>query len=528
MSILREVLARFGIEVDDSALKGLSEGIDKLIGQMRKFAGVAAIGWAVRALHNFTVEMAAAGDEIGKASQRLGVGTDTLQAWRHAAGGSEEDAQLLGSALQTLQRNAEAVSRGQGPAQAFRTLGVAAREADGSVRDLESMFPDLLDAFQGVENHTQAAALAVQVFGTSGQRLLPFLQGGSAGLERLTAEFRALGGGGTEDFVRLSSELNEQMTRLDLAVFSLKSRLATVLLPIFIRATEVTTKVVSEFMRLAETSHVIQSVMLLLGAAAIVLGVKFAIAFAAPLAIGAAVAIAIAFLVLLVDDLITLFSGGQSVIGGFVDELFGVGTAAQLILDLREAWEGVVLSVRRASFAVRDFFGQTEEGETMPTASGRSDVLTPDQMFDRQARTAAESGRIMGRPGEDREAALARFRRFRQEGIEDGRIESTQEDVEDGLAPRVGFRGSGVSHGVDREGRAVRGALRREATVPRRGEGGRRTSVDARTTATIQVAPGTDRRQLEALRRAVGGVMDERNRAAAAALGEESLEGEED
>src|SRR5690606_39121866 len=95
------------------------------------------------------------------------------------------------------------------------------------------------------------------------------------------------------------------------------------------------------------------------------------------------------------------------------------------------------------------------------------------------------------------------------------------EDVEDGLAPRVGHRGGQEGQG----GRAARGPGRpaREARVARRERGGgNQTTVDATTTAVVQVAPGTDRAQLERIRRVVGDVMDQRNRSAAAALAEES------
>jgi TM2 domain-containing membrane protein YozV len=517
MTVLREVLARFGVEVDQTPLAGLSGGIDGVVGKLRTLGATLAAGLAVNLLRDFVTEMADAGDEIAETSARLGMSSDALQQWRHAATMNGVAAGELDAAMTSLFRNLEGATQGgAGQAQLFSRLGVNVRDAEGNVRSLDSLLPDIADGFAAIPNQTQQAGLALRLFGRAGARLVPLLSQGSAGVAALREEFQRLGGGASTEMVEQSAAFNDEMDRLDLAVFSLKSRLAVVLLPALTRTVEVVTAAASAFLAMAENSHLVEAALLVLGVLALAFGVKFLIGFAGPIAITLAVAAAIAFLILLVDDLITLFSGGKSVIGGFIDEMFGIGTAATLVRDLKDAWEGMILAVRRANFAVREFFGMTAEGEEEPQGPGaRAENLSPAEALERRAREGARNGQIISNPGEDPAAARERFLRHRRELLESGQVEATQFDVEDGLARRTG-----------RQARAGRAGGGREARIQARGEG-RQSNVDARTQATIQVAPGTDRRQLEALRRAVGEVMDQRNREAVAALAEESV-GEEE
>ncbi|MFW6031647.1 MAG: hypothetical protein ACOC9T_03560, partial [Myxococcota bacterium] len=63
------------------------------------------------------------------------------------------------------------------------------------------------------------------------------------------------------------------------------------------------------------------------------------LAFAPILLKGALLALAFLAIVAVVEDLINLFTGGESVIGDFIDEMFGVGTSQKVVEDLKAAWQ---------------------------------------------------------------------------------------------------------------------------------------------------------------------------------------------
>ncbi|MCK4718804.1 MAG: hypothetical protein KAT70_09060 [Thermoplasmata archaeon] len=507
MTVLREVLARFGIEADTSGLQGLTSGIDQVVGRLRNLGTALSAGLRVNQIRDFALEMSHASEEVRQNAARLGMSVSAMQELGFAAGAAGQDMDVMVDAMSSLQERARdaALDPASDPAQQFRLLGVEARDASGELKSAEVLISEVADGLRGMKNQTDRVGAAMTLFGDVGRELLPILQDGAEGLDQLRQRARELGGGFSDAAIAAGAELSTAIGDLDMVVLSLKSRLATVLLPIITRSTEKVIEFAVGFLELTENSHIVEAALGVLGAAALAFGVDFLIGFAGPIAIAGLFAIAIAFIVLLVDDLITLFSGGTSVIGAFVDGIFGLGTAAQFVADMKLAWEGLTLAVQDASDAVRRFLGQ----DVPERATGVSTMAGTEEGFQRRARADALRGSVLGRPGESREDATARANRFRQEAIQSGEIEADEADIQAGLdVPRMLMRPGGQNVRVP---------------APLLGAGGGGATVDARATTTIQVAPGTDRRQLEAIRRAAGQVMDERNRAAAAALAEEAL-----
>lgn len=490
MTVLREVLARFGIQVEAGPLESLDEGIGAVVGNLQRMGAALAAGTAVNAVRAFVQEMADAADQLDETATRLGISTTGLQEWQHAArmNGVED---LTGS-LGILQRNLAGAAEGnQEAAGSFRRLGVQVRGADGQIRSMDDILVDIAEGMRGIENPTERAGMATRLFGRSGAQLVPLLSQGAEGVAQLRAEFQQLGGGASAEMVERSAELNDQLDRLDLAFFSIKARLANVLLPIFIRSAEVTTELVANFTAMADRSHVLEAAIVVLAAVAIAAGIGMSAAWAGPIAITALVAAGIAFLILLVDDLITLFSGGRSVIGGFIDEMFGAGTAAQLVYELTEAWEGLKLAVTDAYHAVQEFFGTsvptTADGQPIATQRGldpATAITAEEDAFRDMFRRASEGERI---DPEERQRVVSAYR-----------------------AQQERRRASVASGGAT-------------VAVPA-GAGGTSSSVVIDSPVSITLPPGTPRDQATQLRQVVGEVLDERNRQAAAALGSEAVE----
>lgn len=499
MTVLREIAAQFGVEVDGKALDALDGQITGLLGQLGQLGGVLAAGLGIQRLNAFVQEMTNAGDELGDVSERLNISTDSLQAWDHAArlSGVED----LNGSLTILQRNLASAAQGGGPAaQAFRRLGVHVKNADGSIRSMDELLPEIADGVASITDPTQRAGIAVGLFGRSGAAMVPLLARGAAGVAELRAQFVELGGGASQEFVENASALADSQERLGVVWFGLRAQVANALIPVFLRAVEAMIQWGGALASMAAQSHVVEAALLVLGASALRAGLQATVGLAGPLATMALFAVSIGFIILLVDDLITLFSGGRSVIGGFIDEMFGAGTAAEVIAELREAWEGLALAITDSYHAVRQFFGV--EAPTEPT------VRTPEQMREEQRNMAAREGQIRGDRGGTFEEALAATNQRREA---------------QGLAP------------LDDQGGLPRGGanapLRTRADVgPGRQErvptsaNQRTNNVDASTQLTINLPPGSDRAQVENMRRVAGELLDERQRSAAAALVREGVE----
>lgn len=77
--------------------------------------------------------------------------------------------------------------------RAFQRLGVATTDAAGNVRPLNDVLRDTAEAFSRLPDGPEKTALAIDLFGEQGVRLIPILNRGAAGLDQLAERARRLG-----------------------------------------------------------------------------------------------------------------------------------------------------------------------------------------------------------------------------------------------------------------------------------------------------------------------------------------------
>jgi len=152
-------------------------------------------------------------------------------------------------------------------------------------------------------------------------------------------QFAELGGGITDDGVAAADAYGDALGRWHVASQALQSGIATRLLPLLTRFSDWLTRGIATFSRMTRGTHTFEVALGVLGAVALTQVVP------ALLAIGAANVLAFAGLVaavLVIDDLIALFRGGNSAIGQFIDRMMGVGTAKRWVTELQVVWDRVV------------------------------------------------------------------------------------------------------------------------------------------------------------------------------------------
>lgn len=348
---LREVLADLSVRIRGMAqLRAANANIGEAVAGLRGFGrvlggvGAALSGaLAVRELEQFVREMIHVGDELDKAAGRIGFATTELERWRFMAERSGVETQRLQQGLQALSRNAANAARGTGgAAQAFRRLHVQLRDAGGAMRGNDAIFDDAVRALAAVESTSERAALASQIFGEeAGAAIAAMAAQGGPAIEQLRARFDELGGGFGRDFPGAAAAAADAMTDFDLAMRSLKGQLAVAILPTVTRLVSTMAEWGGKISQVLQRSSALQVV---LGALALAAG----LVAASLLIIAAPVLIPLTALFLLVEDLVTMFRGGQSVIGDFIDELFGVGSAQAVVDGVTGAFEWLVDLLRDA------------------------------------------------------------------------------------------------------------------------------------------------------------------------------------
>ena len=401
---LREILADLRVRVrGGEQLQRANRGVQSTVGSLRQAgralgaAGAAlSSALAVRPIAAATAEVIQFGDEVAKTARILGIGADELNRWRFAAERSGVDANQLTGGLQRLQRNIVDAGEGvQTAVRAFRDVGVSATDSEGRFREIEDLLPELADGFAGLESDTQRAARAQQLFGRSGTALLPFFENGAAGIRELTARFDELGGNLGGEFFENSEAAQDALSDFDLVSRSLRTRFVAQFLPTITRVVTAIAEFAATVERTLSRSSAMQTA---LGVLAVAAGV-LAVALAPVILSFVGMALPIVAVILLIEDLVTMFRGGESAIGDFIDATFGVGTAQEWVENLTAAWDGLTLAIRRGLAALR--------GEELPTASGRAAPTTAAAAGDRQRNAAALEGRVVGSRGQSFEEALA-------------------------------------------------------------------------------------------------------------------------
>ncbi len=347
---LRELLARFGFEVDTKALdkagQATSKAVDQFAGLGSALAGAALIGGT----YLFAQSLVELGSELDDQSNRLGISSDALQAWRFAAGQGGASAEELGSGLKILTKNlAEAATAGQ----AELLPGVKIKNAAGEVKDATAVISDIADAIGKAKTNTEKGGIALKAFGKGGLALLPMLKDGKEGVKALMDRFQELGGGLSQQFVHAADEAGDAQEELKIGVLSLKDKLGVHLLPAVTWVTHKLTDFVIGIQKATANTNVMKVGLGVLGAAALVAALEFA-----PLLLEVlAVAIPLALLALLVEDVYTMMTGGHSAIGEFIDGMFGVGATATVVDYLKQAWDNCVMAVKAVWPAI-EFLGK--------------------------------------------------------------------------------------------------------------------------------------------------------------------------
>lgn len=131
---------------------------------------------------------------LGEVATQLGVTTKELQEFRYAASQAGVETGEMDQALSQLTRRlGDAAQGAKAPLAAFERLGVNIRDANGHVLDAGDAIPLIAEGLQKIESPAERAAILVDLFGKSGQKLAPLLEGGAAGVNNLRDAAHELG-----------------------------------------------------------------------------------------------------------------------------------------------------------------------------------------------------------------------------------------------------------------------------------------------------------------------------------------------
>lgn len=198
-------------------------------------AGIAAsVKEIASALYESAKAAASFADNILTLSQQTGISTTKLQEYSYAAELVDVSVDTITS---TMRRNIKAMGDAQSGsatyAAAYEQLGVSVTNTDGSLRDSEEVYWEVLEALGQMQNETERDAVAMDLLGKSAQDLNPLILAGADTMRQLGEEAQDAGYVMSEDMLASAGALDDAIQRLTVSSDALENTIGTQLAPGF-------------------------------------------------------------------------------------------------------------------------------------------------------------------------------------------------------------------------------------------------------------------------------------------------------
>lgn len=401
--IIRELINLIGVEVDPKAeesvnsfLGSIEKGVTRaggfffLLGELLE--GVTAIlDSTVGAFVRLVTTVADGADQMRLAAESTGVSTRSFQELAYAASTVGGDIGSVRAVLMELSKSARLAAEGNEQAGAsFAKLGVSVRSSSGQLKAPDRLLRDVAEKLAALPPGAQRSALAFDVLGAQGVKLLPVLSKGSAGLAALAAEGAELGVVLSDEVVRASDDYMSELGKLEAAFQGLGNALAGpflgVLTKLFTKLTDIVktltklvgsravafvdklTRAMEASTKAGEAFHnvllaivglilgrllfalsALTGAQLAWGAAALIAGARAAAAGAIAAAAGAlplipwlALGAAIVFIA---DEIISFFTGADSALKRFIKYLDSFNPTDHPLLELFKAIASLIFDI---------------------------------------------------------------------------------------------------------------------------------------------------------------------------------------
>ena len=241
----------FGDKLKDSLKKAASElksfgsGLASVGEKAKKFsdkglkglktaavAGGAALAGLATAAISAANNVAAAGDQIDKESQKLNMSREAYQEWSYVLSQNGADIAQLGSGMEALVDKMKAAGEGSEEVSGmFGELGISMDAVKSATP--EEAFEMVVRGLQGMTDETRKAQIAQELLGGSGAELMPLLNSTAEATEKLKQEAHDLGMVMSDDAVDAAVKYTDSVDKMKRVGTALFQNITSELLPGF-------------------------------------------------------------------------------------------------------------------------------------------------------------------------------------------------------------------------------------------------------------------------------------------------------
>lgn len=373
MAVVSELVTKFSFVGSLTPQENFNSNLKMSVGLL---AGAgAAMAVAAGGFFAWTAGVLDSLDPLAQLNRETGVGVEAIQELGYVATVTGSSSEAMSASLAQLSKSTGDAARGIGRGKkAFEDLGISVTDSAGKVKTADVVLDELRGRFAALgtsmgEQKSIIASLGIDA------TLLQTLNLTNAEMAALTEKARGLGVV-TKEQADAAAEFNDSLATLKFGMESVKNQVAVGFAPAMTALTD-------KFIGFLETNKdLIQHGLTVLGnilsstmgfmqrMAPIVLFLAAAFGVAWLAAGGFAKVLAFAMspvvlitagilaLLLIVDDLMVAFSGGQSVIADFFNEFFGIDIAT-IMHGIVDAFNDMVAAVMDVIGPFIDAIGQT-------------------------------------------------------------------------------------------------------------------------------------------------------------------------
>ena len=155
----------------------------------------------------------------------------------------------------------EASNGSQEAQQVFDKLGIRIKDLNtGVLRPASDVMLEVADKFQKMGTSSEKSAMSIKLFEEGGLKLIPLLNQGSNGIEKMGNWFDRLGITATESSVQMATEFSRNWRTLDLMFEGVVATLGRKLMPAFVQASEAAIKYGADLIQRIDWEKVINYV----------------------------------------------------------------------------------------------------------------------------------------------------------------------------------------------------------------------------------------------------------------------------
>ena len=304
-------------------------------------------------------EFAAFGDTVQKTAARTGFGARAISQYKFAAEQSGASLEVFEKAVSRMQANIRNLERGLSTSvESFGALGIQVKDLQGL--SPEKQFETIAAAVSKIEDPSSRAAIQMEIFGRSGQKLGPLLAGGVTAMQNLRDESDALGLSLSQEQADAAAELSDAWNRAISVFRAVRIQVGSAVAPAFTALADIVAKMgkqVVDFVKrngdLVRSFLFASSAITAIGAAILAAGATFTVT---SIAIGGFVSVVgvVASAIALVVSPVGLLVTGLSILAVWL------ARTTSVVQDVRNAFEPVADVFRETFDAV---FGSLKSGD---------------------------------------------------------------------------------------------------------------------------------------------------------------------